>query len=119
MGKTITTEGLKALMDREEGVMIVNVLSRDAYASEHISGSISIPLGEIEATAPKLLKKDEPVIVYCASLTCTASATAGDKLDALGFTDVTRYEEGIEAWKEAGYCLEGSGLAGETQKVAV
>ncbi len=114
MLKTITTEGLKALMDSDAKVTIVNVLGREAYSKEHIGGSINIPLGEIEDLATKLLKKDESVIVYCASLTCTASATAADKFEALGFTDVTRYEAGIKGWKEAGHRLEG-----EAQKVAV
>ncbi len=120
MLKTITTTGLKALMDRKANVTVVNVLGREAYAKEHISGSINIPLDEIEALASELLKKDESVIVYCASLTCTASSTAADKLDALGYTDVTRFEEGIEAWKEAGYSLEASAVvAAAAQKAAV
>ena len=120
MLKTITTKGLKALMDRKANVTIVNVLGRTAYAKEHICGSINMPFDEVEKLAPGLLKKDESVIVHCSGRACTASETAGGKLEELGYRDVTRYEEGIEAWKEAGYCLEGSGLvAGETHKAAV
>jgi rhodanese-related sulfurtransferase len=110
MLKTITTDGLKALMDRKASFKLVNVLGRVAYSREHISDSINIPYEEIEALAPGLIRKDESVIVHCSGTACTASKTAGDKLEELGYTDVTRYEEGIEAWKEAGYRLEGEAI---------
>ncbi len=119
MLRTVTTKGLKALMDRKANVTIVNVLGRVAYAREHICDSINIPFDEVEKLAPGLLKKDESVVVHCSGRACTASKTAGEKLEELGYRDVTRYEEGIEEWKKAGNCLEGSGLAGEAQKAAV
>ncbi len=124
MLKAIKTEGLKALMDGEKKVVVVDVLSSEAYSKEHICGSISIPLGDVDLFAPELLEKDDSVVLYCAGLACTASETAGVKFEKLGFTDVKRYEEGIEGWKEAGYCLEGSGLTGsalaeEAHKAAI
>ncbi len=124
MLRVITTEALKALMDADKKVVVVNVLSAEAYSKEHIAGSISMPLGEIEALAFEFLRKDEPVVLYCGSSACRTSETAGPKLEKLGFTDVRRYEEGIEGWREAGYRIEGSGFidycpAGEACKAAV
>ncbi len=38
------------------------------------------------------------------------SRASGDKLEELGYTDVTRYEEGIDAWRKVGYRLEGEAI---------
>jgi rhodanese-related sulfurtransferase len=105
--KTITTKGLKALMDKDEKLAIVNVLDRELYAKEHICGSISIPLGEIKARAPGLLQGVASVVVYCSGPACMTSEPAGWKFEELGFVGVMRYEGGTEEWKEAGYCVEG------------
>jgi rhodanese-related sulfurtransferase len=41
--------------------------------------------------------------VYCANQQCDASEKAAQKLEAAGFTDVSRYTGGAAAWeKEAG-----------------
>jgi rhodanese-related sulfurtransferase len=47
--------------------------------------------------------KDKPVVVYCASQQCNSSEKAGNKLEAAGFTAVSRYTGGAAAWqKDAG-----------------
>ena len=54
------------LMNREKAV-VVDVCSPQEYAQAHIAGARSIPLGELEAKLPGVVKnKAVPVIMVCA-----------------------------------------------------
>lgn len=61
----ISVEQAKAALD-SGGAVIVDVRPEQSYALEHIAGSISIPLAEIETdpTGVKLDKK-QWIITYC------------------------------------------------------
>jgi rhodanese-related sulfurtransferase len=48
-----------------EGAQLVEVLPREDYDEEHLPGAIGIPLTELDAEAPRRLRVDAPVIVYC------------------------------------------------------
>ncbi len=48
-----------------EGAQLVDVLPGDEYASEHVSGAISLPLKTLDATTVARLDQNRPVIVYC------------------------------------------------------
>ncbi len=108
MFRKITKEELAGLIKTNKDLKIVDVLSKAHYREEHIKGAISIPMEEIDKIAPKLLKKDAQVVVYCASFECSASTNAADKLIELGFTNVLDYKGGLKDYKEAGFPLEGS-----------
>jgi rhodanese-related sulfurtransferase len=49
----------------EEGAQLVEVLPREDYEEEHLSGAIDIPLKELDREATAGLDRDAPVIVYC------------------------------------------------------
>ncbi|OJV20584.1 MAG: hypothetical protein BGO21_08445 [Dyadobacter sp. 50-39] len=51
----------------QQGALVVDVRSAKEFASGHISGSINIPLDQINAKADMLLKKGKPVITCCRS----------------------------------------------------
>ena len=109
--QTIDRNALKKTLDEGKDVTILNVLSEDDYRKEHIRGSENIPLEDenFETEVETLLEsKDKPVIVYCASVDCSASRTAAEKLENAGFTNVSAYEGGMRDWKETGYPVEGS-----------
>ncbi|MGE5197382.1 MAG: rhodanese-like domain-containing protein [Deltaproteobacteria bacterium] len=107
MVKQISRDELKDTMSRDEEFMLVDVLSKESYSNEHIKGAISIPLEELERKAPKLLKKSEKIVVYCASFTCQASTIAAEKLEAMGYKNVLDYKGGLRDYKEADLPLEG------------
>lgn len=48
-----------------EGAQLVEVLPREEYEEEHLPGAVNIPLGELDREAPRRLRRDAPVIVYC------------------------------------------------------
>jgi len=47
------------------GAQLVDVLPREEYDAEHITGAISIPLKELDQQSTAILDRDRPVIVYC------------------------------------------------------
>lgn len=106
--KTISREELKKIIESGQKIHLLDVRGKECcYNLGHLPGAKSIPLNELEDRAPKELEKDEPVIVYCGSFSCSLSPRAAHLLkDHLGFKDVTDYEGGIKDWMEAGFPVE-------------
>ncbi|MDY6769312.1 MAG: rhodanese-like domain-containing protein [Candidatus Nanohaloarchaea archaeon] len=100
MVDTISRDELKEKMDAGEDFTLVNVLSPEQFEQEHIPGSINIPLDEVEQEFPDRFDRDDDIVVYCASPSCSASPKAAEKLDSMGFTNVADYEGGLSDWKE-------------------
>jgi rhodanese-related sulfurtransferase len=63
MPTSISNTTLQGLIKR--GAQIVEVLPREEYEMEHLSGAINIPLKELNARTADQLRKDLPLIVYC------------------------------------------------------
>jgi rhodanese-related sulfurtransferase len=104
--KTITTGELKAQCGKPGCPTLVNTLGAEEFEKTKIPGAINVPL-ESSDFAARVEKeaggKDKPVVVYCASRQCNSSQKAGQKLEAAGFTAVSRYTDGAAAWqKDAG-----------------
>ena len=91
--------------------VLVNALAREAFDEQRIPGSISIPAADALRIAPDVLAKEQPVVVYCSSRSCSASPTLAQKLVDIGFADVTDFEGGIDEWERAGYPLQDSRVA--------
>jgi rhodanese-related sulfurtransferase len=104
--KQITREELLDLIKSGKSFKLVDVLSRESYENEHIKGAISIPLDEIGKRSRELLKKDELIVVYCASFDCQASTSCAEKLLTLGYKNVLDYKGGLRDYKEASLPLE-------------
>ncbi len=65
------------------GAQVIDVRSREEFASGHLKGSVNIPLPEINRSLNKI-RKDTVVIVCCAS--GMRSASAKSTLEARGYT---------------------------------
>ena len=67
MENTITTEDLKAKLDRKQ-IIVVETLAPERYREAHIPGALNIPPEKIKELAPQLLPtKDVEIITYCAN----------------------------------------------------
>ncbi len=107
--KTITTEQLEQKIKANADFTLLNVTGEQYFKGELIPGSAFIPAESLEGVLKGAhVAKDANIVVYCGGPTCTASKTAAEKLDQLGFTNVERYEGGIAEWKQAGHKLAGS-----------
>ena len=106
MSNVIDREELKKLLDSGEKFFLVDVLPEEHFNEEHIKGAINVPYDSLVQKARELFKKDDKIVLYCGSPTCNASMLAAKKLEALGYTNVSKYEGGLTSWKEAGYETE-------------
>lgn len=97
----ITLEELTTLQSTGRVAELWNVLTDDYYTGELIPLSRRVPLDRVGREA-STLSKDTDVVVYCSGTDCPQSKAAGEKLAALGFTNVRVFEGGLEDWKEAG-----------------
>jgi rhodanese-related sulfurtransferase len=96
---------VKELFDSHEAV-IIDSRDRRAFAEGHISGALSLPLGEADGLIPDLMKRfatSAMLVVYCSGYACEDSVDLGKKLIAAGFGAVYYFEGGFPAWKDAGY----------------
>jgi len=87
---------------------LVDVLSAREYKREHLPQAINIPLEELNAETTAQLRKDHPIIVYCADYQCDLSARAAWRLESMGHQEVYRYTAGKADWLAAGFPTEGS-----------
>jgi rhodanese-related sulfurtransferase len=113
MVKQISRDVLVEMMKSGKKFKLVDALSSESYASEHIKGAISIPLAEIEEKAKDLLDKNELIVTYCGSFECQASTHAAEKLIAMGYKNVLDYKGGLKDYKEGNLELEGGLLKEE------
>ncbi len=92
----ITAEEAKALMDSEEGYIILDVRSQSEHDEGHIPGAILIPNTGIEERAEENLPdKDQLILVYCRS--GRRSKMAAEILAELGYTNIREFG-GIIDW---------------------
>lgn len=55
---------------RDPSLAIINVLSHEAFAAEHILGSLNLPVAEIVEKARSLLQNtSQEIVVYCWTFT--------------------------------------------------
>ena len=106
MTPTITRDELRTAIDAGV-VVVVETLGPLYYGEAHLPGAINIPHVQVGELAPQLLPDREAAIVtYCSNVDCRNSEVAAAQLLALGYTNVRKYAEGKQDWREAGLPLE-------------
>lgn len=102
----ISTEELQDKIEQSSFVTVINVLDEQYYQDCHIKDSINIPLDDLEESVEDW-DKEQQIVVYCAHEECTASDEAFDILKEMDFQDVLVYKEGMRAWYQEGFPVEG------------
>ena len=94
--RQITMDEAVAMMEEEEGYIILDVRTVAEFDEKHIPGAINIPNEAIGTDAiPELPDKDQLILVYCRS--GNRSKQASEKLVKLGYTNVVEFG-GIIDW---------------------
>jgi rhodanese-related sulfurtransferase len=91
------------MLDKNGGVTLVNTLGTESFEKTRIPRAVNIPLNDNDFATrveQEAGGKDKPVVVYCASLQCDSSEKAAKKLEDAGFTAVTDFAGGFQAWQE-------------------
>jgi len=97
MYKNISPKEAKAKLDKDNSLILVDIRTPNEYAEKRIPKSVLIPLDTIDENITDRIKdKNSNIILHCR--TGRRSKIAGEKLDKLGYTNVSHIEGGIEAW---------------------
>jgi sulfur-carrier protein adenylyltransferase/sulfurtransferase len=96
-GSTITANELKGMLDRGEGIFLVDVREPNEYEIVSIPGAVLIPKGEfLSGAALERLPQDKRIVLHCKSGVRSAECLAVVK-DA-GFADAVHVGGGVLAW---------------------
>jgi rhodanese-related sulfurtransferase len=101
---SISVDDLKAQLDRQETMLVLDVRSAEEYAQDgHIARATLIPLPELERRVREL-PTDRTIVCICRS--GNRSAAACDLLARQGFTRLRNVQGGMIAWAQVGYPIE-------------
>jgi rhodanese-related sulfurtransferase len=107
MAPKITLEELRARLQANPDLVLVEALPEMYYADAHLPGAVNIPHDAVDELAPAVLPdRDAEIVVYCANGPCANSGIASARLLALGYANVSDYHEGKQDWTEAGLPVE-------------
>jgi shikimate kinase/rhodanese-related sulfurtransferase len=103
-----TVEAVKAMLDRGDQVILIDVREESEFAKDHLPGAIHLGKGilerDIEQRIPNMAA---PLVLYCGG--GFRSALAADNLQKMGYTNVLSMDGGIRGWREKGYPLTANG----------
>jgi rhodanese-related sulfurtransferase len=107
MTQEISTQELSSLVSQGTPLRLLEALSPEHFAREHLPGAENLPLQSLEARVRELgLEEDGLLVTYCSGPTCANSQIAARKLEELGYANVRVYAGGKLAWREAGFAFE-------------
>jgi rhodanese-related sulfurtransferase len=91
-----------------KGVLFIDVNSPRRYKFAHIPGAIGLDFRTMnEEKLSEHATTDQMIVFYCPSKSCYGAAQASAKAITWGYTNVVIFKGGADAWKEAGYPIEG------------
>lgn len=111
----LSIQEAKAAVEAGKAV-IVDVRDAAAWKSERIKDSLSSPLGTFDADMDKL-PKDKQLIFYCSCPAEQSSLAAAHKAEAKGIKNIAALLGGTQAWKGAGYPMDGDAKSSATTMV--
>jgi glyoxylase-like metal-dependent hydrolase (beta-lactamase superfamily II)/rhodanese-related sulfurtransferase len=85
----------------DQGLLLLDVREREAFASGHIPGAQNLPRGQLELRVNKELPDPtRRILVYCefGQISTLAAAT----LRELGYSNAVALDGGMKAWRESG-----------------
>lgn len=93
---------IRSVLPREvasSDATLVDVREYPEYAAASIEGSLLAPLAKVSSRAQEW-SKNHPVVTICQS--GKRATVAAQRLEALGFTNVSILDGGMNAWQQAG-----------------
>jgi rhodanese-related sulfurtransferase len=102
----------RALVDQGQA-LIIDARDDLFFARGHVPNAVSLPRARFAARYAQLRSRLEAdraraMVVYCSNQYCGDSAEVQSQLKELGYTQVTVFADGWDAWRAAGYPLQKS-----------
>jgi rhodanese-related sulfurtransferase len=103
--REIGIEQYKALLERGEEHLLIDVREESEWAAGHVLGAIHLSKGILERDIEtKVPEKDTPMVLYCGG--GFRSALAADALGKMGYSNAISLDGGWRALQESGLPLE-------------
>ena len=107
MIKSITATELRQRLDGAHPPLLLEALPERYWRERHLPGARLFPHDQATLLAPTMVPtRDTAIVLYCASATCQNSHIAAQLLERAGYTDLTVFGGGKEAWAAAGFPFE-------------
>jgi rhodanese-related sulfurtransferase len=88
-------------------VTVVDALGGNYWAKQHLPGAVPLVADDVPTRAATVLPdKAAAIVTYCTNPACGNSQAVASKLEALGYSNVRKYRDGIEDWVSAGLPVE-------------
>jgi rhodanese-related sulfurtransferase len=84
---------------------VLDVRERDAYEAGHVPGAKLLPRGQLELRVNEALPDPTQRIVVCCEFG-RISTLAASTLRSMGYQRAVALDDGLQAWREAGYPLK-------------
>lgn len=105
--KQVTINDLKAAVDKQEDVVVLDVREPNEYEAVHIPDAVNIPRGLLEFSIWSVVPNQEKkIFVYCK--TGGRAALATKLLNDFGYKNALAIDTGAAAWVKAGYPVQTS-----------
>lgn len=114
----ITADELRAKLESTTPLLIIDVMPEEAFAAERIPNARNACvynvtfLDDVKQLASGF---ETPIAVYGSSSRNLASATAGEKLLAAGYTQIFDFRGGLEDWRTMGQSCDGDPAMAELE----
>ena len=109
-GKTEIEDVILAKQIYDSGqVLFVDARMREDYDEGHITGAVSLPVGQFDELIDVFLDQhdiDQPIVTYCSGRTCEDSHNLAQLLIDFGYSDVKVFIDGFPGWEAKGYPVE-------------
>jgi rhodanese-related sulfurtransferase len=100
----VTVDHVKAMLDRGDRFVLVDVREESEFAKDHLPGAIHLGKGVIERDIEQAVPDPAtPLVLYCGG--GFRSALAADALQKMGYTEVVSMDGGIRDWRAKQYPL--------------
>jgi len=102
--KETTVDAVKAMLDRGEKFVLVDVREESEFAKDHLPGAVHLGKGVIERDIEQRVPDTAtPLVLYCGG--GYRSALAADNLQKMGYSNILSMDGGIRDWRAKQYPL--------------
>jgi molybdopterin/thiamine biosynthesis adenylyltransferase/rhodanese-related sulfurtransferase len=112
--REVAPEALRAELASPTPPRLVDVREGEEFSAGCIPGAHPLPRAYLELRAESELRRDEPLVLYCAG--GTRSALAAATLQQLGYADVRSLAGGFNRWTDGGGAVSRPRVLSAVQK---
>lgn len=108
--RVIDAAELKRWLDAKRPLVLLDVLPPEVFREGRLPGAVNACIYEVtflDQVGSLVPDRRTAVVAYCEGPGSRASADAAERLLSAGYEDVSRFEGGRHAWREAGHRFEG------------